>query len=239
MVKHPSTCELATVEQLTDTLNALCQTLKGDQQVVGLMVTGSVGRGDARTGSDLDLRVLLADGQARPFLAAKHGRVWVEQMFLDKAAAAARMARNASEVYAYLDGRILFDPTGGLAELCGAARAIFDGYVCPPDEKARIAYWLASIDAKLAAAAVAGDQLRAGYYAATSSWQIIEGLWAAGGRPVPPGGAVWPHIGDLRERPTDLAAHLTALFGGSTAQRVGATTVLIDWLKPRLGSARE
>jgi hypothetical protein len=227
--------DLATEEQLAKTLIALCEELKRDPHVSGLMVTGSVGRGDARAGSDLDLHVLLLDGHARPFSAGKRGRVWVEQAFADRAAEAERLAHNPSEIYAYLDGRILFDREGGLAELDRTARAAFDAYVCPPDEKARIGYWLASIRAKLAAAEVAGDLLRAGYYAATSSWQIIEGLWAAGGRPVPPGGAVWTHIGDLRDSPADLTSRLRALFGGSTAERVEAAKALVDWLRPRLG----
>lgn len=40
---------------------------RGDDEIIGSLLTGSVARGDALPGTDIDLRFILVDGVSRPF----------------------------------------------------------------------------------------------------------------------------------------------------------------------------
>ena len=205
-----------------------------DPDVVGVMLTGSLARGDAYPGSDLDVHVLLRDGCSRDFKAELSQGILVECSYADEARARSKIERDPMHVYAYLDGRILYDPEGRLQALVSAARARFEGYRGPDEEAHRIAHWLHSARIKIAAARDAGDELRAAYVTSTSSWEMLRGIWAAYDKPVPPSGALWAHLHDLPAGPPDIEAWLRRLFAGDTCDRISAAIEIIDWVLPRL-----
>jgi len=205
-----------------------------DPEAIGLLLTGSLARGDAHPGSDVDLRVLLASERVRAFRSEFHRGIVVEQAYADVALAEAHLENNPMEVYAYLDGRILHDPTGDLARLAEAARQRFSTYHAPPEERAAIAYWLRSARLKMAAAGAAGDLRRAAYVSSTTSWPLLTGLWAANDRPMPPSGAVWAHLADLSKGPLQVEARLECLFMGEASERVQVAIDLIEWAVPHL-----
>src|SRR5689334_6529821 len=80
------------------------------EEIIGILLTGSVARGDALPESDLDLRFILAPGVSATFQRGLRQGVLVEQGYADVALAQATLDANPMEVYAYLDGRILYDP---------------------------------------------------------------------------------------------------------------------------------
>jgi predicted nucleotidyltransferase len=216
----------------------LCEVLDDSQRdpdVIGLMLTGSLARGDAYPGSDLDVQILLRDGCSRAFHAELRQGILVECSYADEARARSRLERDPMHVYAYLDGRILYDPEGRLQALFSAARARFETYRVPTEEVRGIAHWLHSARIKIVAARDAGDELRAAYVASTSAWEMLRGIWAAHGKPVPPSGALWAHLPDLPAGPPDVEAWLRRLFAGDTADRIGAAIEIIDWVLPHLG----
>lgn len=205
-----------------------------DPDVVGVMLTGSLARGDAYPGSDLDVHILLRDGCSREFHAELRQGILVECSYADEARARSSLARDPMHVYSYLDGRILYDPQGRLQALFSAARARFEAYRVLAEEAYGIAHWLRSARIKIAAARDAGDELRAAYVASTSSWEMLRGIWAAYDKPVPPCGALWAHLHDLPAGPPDIEAWLRRLFAGDTADRISAAIEIIDWVLPRL-----
>lgn len=88
-------------------------------EVIGALLIGSLGRGNAVAGSDVDLLLLLAAGRGDARLFANHERhgVLVEYHFRDAATARAQLAREPGWCYAYLNSRTLHDPTGEVAAL--------------------------------------------------------------------------------------------------------------------------
>jgi len=182
-----------------------------DPEAIGLLLAGSLARGDAHPGSDVDLRVLLAAGHVRAFRSEFHRGIVVEQSYADVALAEAHLGNNPMEVYAYLDGRILHDPTGALARLAEVARQRFSAYHAPSEERAAIAYWLRSARLKMAAARA-----------------LEDGGGARGGRPAA-GGLCQQHdivaasdraVG--RERPPHAAERCR--LGASCRSQQGAAT---------------
>jgi len=202
----------------------------GDKEVIGVLLKGSVARGDAYPGSDLDVHVLLKDGCTRAFSSEERRGTLVECTYIDYPRARSKLERDPMHVYAYLDGRILYDPTGRLQELTDVARARFQTYRVSAKEKRKIAHWLKSAHIKIAAAQDAGDELRAAYVTGVTSWVILEGIWAVHEKPVPPCGAVWAHIQDLSPETPNIEAWLRRLFGEDASDRIQAAVEIIAWV---------
>lgn len=201
-----------------------------DDRVLGVLLTGSLARGDASPGADLDLRFVLSECEQRPFRSEQRDGVRVEREYQDEATARAAIADRPMNVYAYLDGRILYDPQGALGRLGEAARTRFATYRLPPADRDRILWWLRSAEEKVTVAMAAGDALKAAFVTATSSWHVIEGLWAANDKPLPPNSSVRPHLVDLTKGPADLNSAYCRLFLGDTGTRIATWIKLTRWI---------
>jgi hypothetical protein len=158
----------------------------------------------------------------------------VEREYADLTEARLKLETNPMEVYAYLDGHILYDPVAVLTYLRTQAQKYIETYQLAEKEQHAIAYWLIAARLKIKAALTADDLLKAAFITSTTSWKILEGLWAINSRPMPPNGAVWAHLKDLLKGPLDVEALLTSLFCGETRQRIEAALDLIGWVLAHL-----
>lgn len=226
--------DFVTHERHRTILAEVVEETRADGDVAGLLLAGSVARGDAGPLSDLDIYVLLRDGGARAFRSEIRGGILVEYKCADLARAYSQIERNPMEVYAYLDGRILRDEGDRLAELTAFAQEAFRTYEMPEAERRSIGYWLQSAEIKARAALEAGDELKAAFIAGTTSWKVLEGIWAVNDRPMPPGGSVSAHLADLSLQPPPVADWFARLFLGDTSARIKTALDLIGWLVPLL-----
>ncbi|WP_027894177.1 nucleotidyltransferase domain-containing protein [Calidithermus chliarophilus] len=207
--------------------------LSADPHVRGILLTGSHARGDATQESDLDFWVLLGGVLERPFRSETLDGKWVEYHHRNLVQARERMRKNPAELYSHLDGKALYDPDGKLEELRAEAQALFAAYRLPAEERRALRYWLEGSRRKLEAALRNRDDLRAAYLASTNAWKILEGLWAACHKPMPPGGAVWAHLHDL-QLDEALKVVLRDLFTAGALERGQAALALIEWVLDRL-----
>lgn len=205
-----------------------------DDDVIGVLLQGSVARGDAHPGSDLDLFVLLRPGASRPFAAETVDGILVETHFADAAGARERMERAPMLAYGFVRGRVLFDPTGEVDRLMNHAAGVLAAYRPREDEVRGVAHWLRSARMKIAAALEAGDARRAAFVAGTTTWKILEGLWAVNARPVPPSGAVFAELPALDRGPADWNLVFDRLLLANAEERGRAAIEAIDWILPRL-----
>lgn len=205
--------------------------------VIGALLIGSLGRGNAVAGSDVDLLLLLADGRGDERLFRNHERhgVLVEYHYRDDATARAQLLREPTWFYAYLNSRMLHDPTGRLAGLVAHARAQFPTYRATHEQKRRYAFMVDRTGHKLQAAVDAGDALRAGGVASTYAGVILDGLWTAHDRPRLGVSELWTRLPDLDGLPAELDAQLRALFLGAALERAQAGIALCAWIVARSG----
>jgi predicted nucleotidyltransferase len=211
--------------------------VRRDPEVIGLMLMGSVARGDAFPTSDLDLFLLLSDDVRRDFHVDLREGILVERKYADTRLAKGKLETRPMEVYAYLDSRLLYDPKGRFQELAECARRRFEVYRTPAEEKRYLAHCLRSARVKLRAATDAGDEFRAAYVVGMTTWFALEAVWAVNDRPLPPGGALLAQFAGLPMLPLDFHTWLRRFFAGPAATRVQAMAEIIDWLLPLLASA--
>lgn len=218
-------------------LQELVEEASQQEDILGMLLTGSVARGDALPGSDLDVRYLLLEGKTRPFQSALSSGIVVERSYADLPRAQSKLESNPMEVYAYLDGRSLFDPMGILRHLTDRAKALFETYQFPQQEVDGLIYWLWSASLKMTVAQRAGNLPKAAFVCSTTSWQILMGLWAVNDKPMPPNGSVLVHLKDLSKKPLDLEKQIDQFFCGETSQRIQTAVNLIDWILEHLESS--
>lgn len=97
-----------------------------EQGAVAALLCGSVARGTAKPGSDLDLRIYWT--QARPFRASWHTGVLVEQHGQTLTQAALQLERADNHLHMWAEARLLHDPDGELSRLQQRALAVLNNY---------------------------------------------------------------------------------------------------------------
>ncbi|MBC8141857.1 MAG: nucleotidyltransferase domain-containing protein [Armatimonadetes bacterium] len=201
-----------------------------DRNIVGVMIQGSVARGDAYPLSDLDLFFLLADGASHRFDTRTESSIVIECHALDFASTVTKLTANPMLAWGFVDGRILRDEANQLPRLVQIARYLLDNYETPRREWDGLFYWLRSAEIKISAAVDGGDLLKASFVSTTTMWKVLEAVWAVNRLPIPPSGAVLAHRHELRQVPENWQSLFDALFLGDMVERVEAMRTIIVWL---------
>ncbi|MED2185604.1 nucleotidyltransferase domain-containing protein [Bacillus wiedmannii] len=205
-------------------------------KITGCMLIGSVARGDAYPDSDLDFYVLLEDGQNKKFHSETREEILVEYKYADVNQILENFKNNPMELYSFLEGEILFDKSGELKKLKEIATYEFENYRVSSDKVKGISHWLRSSLIKIQSALKAHDELKASYIVHTSTWTLLEGIWAINNKPTPPAGSVLRYIQMLPNKPIHLEALLHKLFVGDTIERTFSAIFLIEWILHNLKS---
>ncbi|EJQ53132.1 DNA polymerase subunit beta [Bacillus wiedmannii] len=199
-------------------------------KITGCMLIGSVARGDAYPDSDLDFYVLLEDGQNKKFHSETREEILVEYKYADVNQILENFKNNPMELYSFLEGEILFDKSGELKKLKEIATYEFENYRVSSDKVKGISHWLRSSLIKIQSALKAHDELKASYIVHTSTWTLLEGIWAINNKPTPPAGSVLRYIQVLPNKPIHLEALLHKLFLGDTKERIESAIMLMEWV---------
>jgi predicted nucleotidyltransferase len=200
-----------------------------DDEIIGLLLQGSVARGDCYQTSDLDVLVLLKSGLNRPFLSEYRDNILVEIKYANFEQSVNNCKATPMGIYNFLDSVILFDHQGKLRQLRELAQNTFNQYQTTQSEIKSIAYWLQSSLIKIKAANKAEDELKASFVVSTTSWQLLEGVWAVNNKPIPPNGSVLFHLRDLERVPKNMAEKIKCLFTGNVKERIEAAIEVTEW----------
>ncbi|WP_353706610.1 nucleotidyltransferase domain-containing protein [Bacillus cereus group sp. MS39] len=199
-------------------------------KINGCMLIGSVARGDAYPDSDLDFYILLEDGQNKKFHSETREEILVEYKYADVNQILENFKNNPMELYSFLEGEILFDKRDDLKKLKEIAAYEFENYHVSSDKIKGISHWLHSSLIKIQSALKAHDELKASYIVHTSTWTLLEGIWAINNKPTPPAGSVLRYIQVLPNKPIHLEALLHKLFLGDTKERIESAIMLMEWV---------
>jgi predicted nucleotidyltransferase len=145
-------------------------------EYIGLMLIGSVARGDAYPDSDLDLYFLLEDGYHKNFHSEVKENILIEYKYADSDQVKLNFKKNPMEIYSFIDGRILFEKKGLLEKLEIIAQQEYDEYRVTKNKIQSISHWLESSLIKINTALKEKDEFKAVYVVSTSTWVLLEGI---------------------------------------------------------------
>lgn len=159
----------------------------------------------------------------------------IEFHYRDVVSARAQMDEEPMWLYAYLDSRILYDPTGELTALVAFAGERYAAFRATDAMKKRAAFMVDRTREKLQAAVDADDALRAGGVASTYAQAIMNGLWTAFDKPPLGVTEMWLRLPDLVGLPAGTEGLLRALFLGAAMERARAGIALSEIIVAQLG----
>ncbi|AIC95764.1 nucleotidyltransferase family protein [Shouchella lehensis] len=160
-------------------------------EVIGILLIGSVARGDAHYNSDLDLYILIEGEIKKKFIFEERLDTLVEFKYATLNQIKLNLKSNHMEMYSFLDGKILLDRKGTLENLIDIAQRKYDLYKVSREKKEIISHWLTSSLIKINNAFNTKDLKKALFIVNTTTWTIYEGLWAINDKPIPPVGAIF------------------------------------------------
>ncbi|GIN72042.1 DNA polymerase subunit beta [Bacillus sp. J14TS2] len=208
-------------------------------ECIGFMLIGSVARGDAYPESDLDLLFLLENEHSQPFQTEVKGNILIEYKYTNFKQAQVKLEKNPMEIYSYLDGKVIYDKKGQFIELKRIALEKYNSYKISEHQTNAILHWLKSSYHKISAANQEEDHFKASYVINTSTWVMLEGLWAINHQPMPPSGAVWAHINNLKRHPPNLDSLLKTVFVGDVKEQIDSFMIIIEWIMTNLAKCKQ
>ncbi|WP_433437643.1 nucleotidyltransferase domain-containing protein [Nonomuraea sp. CA-141351] len=213
--------------------------LRADPNVRGVMLGGSLSRGTARRDSDLDVYAVTAedDGDARwrrqdrllPVdLLAYTAEVWRARFSPDRVG-------DESWGYAFLDGVVLSDPDGVVAQLRIDAAEIHASYRVPAHIRAHYAGLWEHLRPKMLAVLHRDDPTEIGWAAAVMTNEVVRTVWAANDLPNPSLdlGTFQRHLDDLTV-PPDAPDRLRAILQAPRKQALRLQLDLLALVEPHL-----
>lgn len=216
------------MKQQLDILDKIVQELKADTTVSGVMVMGSVADGTANEFSDLDIMILCNRDK---FEAKFIDGILVEYIYMQYETALYKLNNINMEVYRYIYSKVIYD-SGKLEELMTLALNRYNSYRISAEIKKELYYWLISLRIKLKSAIDKQDALRLNYLTSAGSLKLIEAIWAANNKPLPPSGSLIKFLGELTLIPDEL--WFEKLFSGKDSDRTDHMLGNIDWVLPKL-----
>ncbi|WP_102128194.1 hypothetical protein [Deinococcus planocerae] len=141
----------------------------------------------------------------------------------------AAVESGGSELYAWQEGRALYDPQGELARRAARASVLLASYRVSPRERQALRHWLLTTLGKLRGAAPDHALL----LVHTTTWKLAEALCAVNGRPVPASTLMWELLPGL---PHQLpGSWLEALLSGEAGVRLSTFVGVARWTVEALG----
>jgi len=205
--------------------------------VLAVLIAGSVGRGEHVATSDVDLLVVTTEDSSLEVAPRRLvDGLLVEWIARPEPDWLARFDRpKTSWLYSFLEAEVLMD-SGPAGRLVKAARDVLDSYRTSAELRRLLATTLWHGQAKLDRAQAAGQPRELGYWAALCVESVLDGLYAARDVPLPAGARrlAYLHLVPLTE---DEDALIETMLTASPAGRFEATRFLMAQLRSELGPA--
>lgn len=206
--------------------------------VLAVLIAGSVGRGEHVTSSDIDLLIVTTE-DSRLEVGPRRlvEGLLVEWVARPEAEWLTRFDRpKTSWLYSFLEAEVLTD-SGPADRLKRAAQRVLETYRTSGELRELLATTFWHGQAKLDRVHAGGRPRELGYWAALCVESVLDGLYAVHDVPLPAGARrlAYLHLVPLTEDEDALVDAM--LTGGSPARRFQATRSLITRLRAELGPA--
>jgi predicted nucleotidyltransferase len=174
--------------------------LKEDNRVEGIFITGSLARGTETEYSDLDIIVLY--DQDKVVEEVIEG-IPVETHYNQISAVKERLIKEPSSAYLYVYGKIVSDEKGELKDIVGFAKEVLANYEVSKEKKEHLKHKMQALKEKLTASLSLSDELKTSYLVANNFKYIVDAVYAQNVLPTPPQGLNYEIYNLLKIKPVD------------------------------------
>lgn len=199
-----------------------------DDNILAMFITGSVARGEAHEGNDLD--ILLVAKKRVPFKEYRVGESLVEIGGGLIETSLKGIEENPMKVYLYLDAKAVFDKGNYLQQLQKKAQQVLDSYKPSEEEKNALRKWLVSVVDKVTVAKKNSDIEKVGFHVSNVLWKTVEGLYLINSGPTPASTSALKRIHALKTLPNDFNEIWKKTLLGNLDERTNNTLALIQFI---------
>jgi predicted nucleotidyltransferase len=197
-----------------------------------MIVTGSVARGEAKEGNDID--ILLISNNETFSKEYREGKCLVEISSNTLESYLSSLEKNPMQVYMYLDAKAIFDNDNSLPQLQEKANKILNSYRPTEKELQELIKWTSSVMDKITVAQDNSDNLKVGFHVSNVLWKVVEGLYAINSMPTPASTSALRRIDTLVIVPPDFERLWKQALLGDLEERTDATLELIRFILNKL-----
>ena len=189
--------------------------LKEDNRVEGIFITGSLARGTETEYSDLDIIVLYPEEKVVEEVV---DGIPIETHYNRLDGVKERLIREPSSAYLYVYGKIVSDEKGELKDIVGFAKEVLANYEVSEEKKEYLKHKMHSLKEKLTASLSLSDELKTSYLIANNFKHIVDAVYAQNSLPTPPQGLNYEIYNLLKNKPADKwMEKLLTLMGNELA----------------------
>ena len=174
--------------------------LKEDNRVEGIFITGSLARGTETEYSDLDIIVLYPEEKVVEEVIEG---IPVETHYNQISAVKERLIKEPSSAYLYVYGKIVSDEKGELKDIVGFAKEVLANYEVSKEKKEHLKHKMQALKEKLTASLSLSDELKTSYLIANNFKYIVDAVYAQNVLPTPPQGLNYEIYNLLKIKPAD------------------------------------
>ncbi|HSX39064.1 MAG TPA: nucleotidyltransferase domain-containing protein [Candidatus Saccharimonadales bacterium] len=216
--------------------NEIIQHLKNEYEknpnVKAMLITGSVARGEAVHGNDLDILLVTSGEKISKEYYEGNSLVEIGTILLPEGLE--KIEKNPMRVYMFLDAKAIFDKENCLQTLQQKAHEVFDSYKSSQEDKSKSKKWLSSVVDKINASKSNGDMLKIGFQVSNVLWPLVEGLYLINNTITPASTSAFRRIKTLKNIPPDFETLWTKMLLGNLEDRTTATLKLIEFVLSKL-----
>ena len=202
--------------------------MRKEKGVEAIFLVGSVARGSHSGRSDVDLYII-ADAP-KPFESTVKEGIVMEIHRETLSQIEEKIENSPMVLYSLSESKALYDPKGAVKTLKELALAKLREFKVDEKEVFKVKYWLSTTARKIEDSLDRGDYSRAGFYASTVLWKVVEGLYLQNNLPVPPATLAFEKIGELKDKPRSFDDVFLQACSGDLKERCEATLLLIKFV---------
>lgn len=209
-------------------IGELRQEFEQNPNVNAFLITGSVARGEAKEGNDVDI-LIVTNGEkiSREY---REGESLIEIGTIVLSQTLENIEKNPMQVYIYLDAKAIFDKNNTLEMLQKKAQEVLDSYKPTEEEKQALKKWLSSVVDKVTVAQRNEDKLKVGFHVSNVLWKTVEGLYLINSMPVPASTSALRRITALKVLPDNFEELWEKTLLGNLEERTNATLKLMNFV---------
>lgn len=203
-----------------------------DDNALAFFIAGSVARGEAQYGNDLDTIFITREGSFSEEYEQDGILVEIGGNTFDTALQS--LEKNPMQLYIYQDAKAVFDKENCLKKLKEKADKIFRNYKPDEAELTVIKKWLSSVVKKVEVAQQNNDHEKVGFHVSNVLWKTVEGLYAINSIPTPAATSALRRINSLSILPEDFERLWNDALLGDLTTRTNATIKLMKFVLAKL-----